>query len=156
VSFSHFRRLLKRIQISNFFSTRSNFNASFLKLLIFLIESMLTLPFFSKKSKYKKIRKIKKYLNKETKIQRKKMKDQSVFETKQWGRKKTNYFAYKYMIISHKEKGRQKNLKKIQKKKNQILSLTHKKILNLFCYFLATSHQPPYKKKHTHNLHLHG
>jgi len=79
-------------------------------------------------------------LNKETKIQRKKMKDQSVFETKQWGSKKKNYFAYKYMIISHKKKGRQKNLKKIQKKKNQILSLTHKKILNLFCYFLATSY----------------
>jgi len=55
------------------------------------------------------------------------MKDQSVFETKQWGRKKTNYFAYKYMIISHKEKGRQKNLKKIQKKKTRFSpSLTKK------------------------------
>jgi hypothetical protein len=46
---------------------------------------MLPLPFFFKKIKIQKNKKNKKYLNKETKMQKKKMNDQSVFGTKQWG-----------------------------------------------------------------------
>jgi hypothetical protein len=64
--FQHFQCLLKRIQISNFFSTRLAFNALFLKSLIF--SDRVNVVFF-KKSKYKKkIRKIKnQYLDKRTK-----------------------------------------------------------------------------------------
>jgi hypothetical protein len=49
--FQHFQHCLKRIQISNVFSIRWAFNALFLKLLIFLIESMLILLFLKKKIK---------------------------------------------------------------------------------------------------------
>jgi hypothetical protein len=55
--FQHFQCLLKRIQISNFFSTRSAFNALFLKSLIF--SDRVNVVFF-KKSKNK-------YLDKRTK-----------------------------------------------------------------------------------------
>jgi len=48
----HFQCCLKRIQILNVFLTCSNFNVSFLKSLIFLINSTLILLFL-KKSKYK-------------------------------------------------------------------------------------------------------
>jgi hypothetical protein len=48
----HFQCRLKRIQILNVFLTCSNFNVSFLKSLIFLINSTLILLFL-KKSKYK-------------------------------------------------------------------------------------------------------
>ena len=41
----HFQHRLKKIQISNYFWTRSTFNTSFLKFLIFLIETALMLPF---------------------------------------------------------------------------------------------------------------
>jgi hypothetical protein len=49
---------------------------------------MLPLPFFFKKIKIQKNKKNKKYLNRETKMQKKKMNDQSVFGTKQWGGKR--------------------------------------------------------------------
>jgi hypothetical protein len=49
---------------------------------------MLPLPFFFKKIKIQKNKKNKKYLNRETKMQKKKMNDQSVFGTRQWGGKR--------------------------------------------------------------------
>ena len=72
----HFYRCFK------FFSTRLAFNVSFSKSLIFLIDS--TLLFF----KNKKNKKNKKYLDTGTKMKRKKMRDQRVFGTKQWGGKR--------------------------------------------------------------------
>jgi hypothetical protein len=49
---------------------------------------MLLLSFFFKKIKIQKNKKNKKYLNRETKMQKKKMNDQSVFGTRQWGGKR--------------------------------------------------------------------
>jgi hypothetical protein len=49
---------------------------------------MLPLSFFFKKIKIQKNKKNKKYLNRETKMQKKKMNDQSVFGTRQWGGKR--------------------------------------------------------------------
>jgi len=64
--FQHFQCLLKRIQISNFFSTRLAFNALFLKSLFFFWSSQCCL--FQKVKIQKKIRKIKnQYLDKKTK-----------------------------------------------------------------------------------------
>jgi hypothetical protein len=56
VLFSTFLTSPRRIQISNFFLTRSTFSVSFLKSLVFLIESAMILP-FSKKIKIQKIKK---------------------------------------------------------------------------------------------------
>jgi len=100
---------------------------------------MLPLPFFFKKIKIQKNKKNKKYLNKETKMQKKKMNDQSVFGTKQWGGKRQIILPISKWLSHTRKMGCKKNLKKIQKKKPD--SLPHlQKTLNLFCYFLATSH----------------
>lgn len=72
--FQYFHRRLKIIQISNFFSTRLVFNVSFLNFFIFLIESALIF-FKIKIQKNKKMKKMKKNLDKGTKMKIKKIRD---------------------------------------------------------------------------------
>jgi hypothetical protein len=53
IVFSNFSIVSKEFKFSKIFGMRSTFNASFLKLLIFLIESMLILLVFKKCKKNK-------------------------------------------------------------------------------------------------------
>jgi hypothetical protein len=125
----YFVRRSKKIQILIFSLMRSTFNIIFSNSLVFLIESVFDLVFLKKSNQ--NIKKIKKYLDKRTKMKRKKQQtkmnldcllDQAIGE-------KNKFFTYKKIIISHNKikKGDQPLKKKTKKKhqKSHILKSQH-------------------------------